>query len=195
MLQMKFNSPGSAAERRRLRTALLPLLFAASGAAAYAQADKQTVIQVQIDEKHDRLAPDPLQDVEWIVEYTITLTGKNKVTETQKNMVVGTAKGSVDPRRAASLNSTSQRDAELGQGGNVVWQVLGPRNLRRIATGKQFIVMFDIDIDQSNNCHIDAKYLRQSGFTDVIMKRADTGELAHFSLPRVVSASCSIELS
>jgi hypothetical protein len=196
MLRRDFYSPRFAPEGGCLRAALLSLLYVASGAAAYAQAEKQTVIQVQIDEKHDRLAPDPLQDVEWIVKYTITLTGKNKVTETQANTVVGSSKGQCDPAHCAYLNSTSQRDATLGESDTkVVWQVLGPRKLRRIGTGKQFIVMFDIDIDQSNNCHIDAKYLRQSGFTDVIMKRADTGEMAHFTLPRVVSASCSIQSS
>jgi hypothetical protein len=196
MLAMKFNSLGLALDRRRLPAALLSLLFAATAAAAYAQAEKQTVIQVQIDEKHDRLGPEPLRDVEWVQKFTITLTGQNKVTESQANTVVGTAKGQCDPTRCAYLNSTSRRDAALGESDTkVVWQVLGPRKLRRIATGKQFIVMFDIDIDQSNNCRIDAKYLKQRGFDDVVMKRADTGEMTHFTLPRVVSASCSIQSS
>ncbi len=196
MLRMNFNSLRFAPDRKRLCAALLSLLFVASGAAAYAQAEKQTVIQVQIDEMHDRLGPEPLRDVEWVQKFTITLTGNNKVTESQKSTPVGSAKGAPSARLAASLTQTSQRDAALGQNdAKVVWQVLGPRKLRRIATGTQFIVMFDIEIDQGDNCHIGAKYLLQRGFDDVVMKRADTGEMTHFTLPRVVSASCSIQSS
>jgi hypothetical protein len=196
MLRMNFNSRGFAKDRKRLCAALLSLFFVASGAAAYAQAEKQTVIQVQIDEMHDRLGPEPLRDVEWVEKFTITLTGNNKVIESQKNTPLGSAEGAVSARRAAELAQTSQRDGALGQkDAKVVWQVLGPRRLRRIATGVQFIVMFDIEIDQGDNCHIDAKYLLQRGFDDVVMTRADTGELTHFTLPRVVSASCSIQSS
>lgn len=176
--------------------ALSSLLLAASGPIAYAQAEKQTVIHVEIDEKHDRLGPEPLQDVEWVHKFTITLTGQNKVTESQVNTPVGTARGPCNPARCAQLTSTYQRNAALGESDTkVVWQVLGPKKLRRIATGQQFIVMFDIEIDKSDNCHIDAKYLKQSGFVDVVMKRADTGEMTHFTLPRLVSASCSIQSS
>ncbi len=192
---MIFDALRFAPDRKCLCAALSSLLVVASGAAAYAQAEKQTVIHAQIDEKHDRLPPYPLQDVEWVHEFTITLTGKNKVTETWKNTYIGNSMGPATAKQAF-VNSTSRRDGALGHSdGTVVWQVLGPRKLRRIATGVQFIFMFDIDIDESNNCRIDAKYLKQVGFDDVVMKRADTGEMVRFAIPHVVSASCSIQSS
>ena len=83
----------------------------------------------------------------------------------------------------------------LGQSGKVVWQVLGPKKLRRLGEGKQTISIFDIDIDSANNCHIAVKYLLQKGFSYLIAKRAGTGTEEHFTLPRLVSASCSIELT
>jgi len=59
--------------------------------------------------------------------------------------------------------------------------------------GQQFLMIMNIEVGESNACHVDVKYLRQTGFASVVMKRADTGEMANFSLPRVERASCAIQ--
>ena len=79
------------------------------------------------------------------------------------------------------------------ESGRVVWHVLGERKLQRIRVGDQFLTIMNIEIDSENRCQVEVKYLEQKGFTDVVIKRPDNGEMAHYTLPRLVSASCSIE--
>ena len=50
----------------------------------------------------------------------------------------------------------------------------------------------DIQISGENACSVQIKYLLQKGYGDIVNTRADNGELAHFSLPKVVSAQCTI---
>jgi hypothetical protein len=180
--------------RRFLFIAACCLNFSASATALHAQDVKDTILHIRIDEKHDRYTPDLETDIEWLHEYTVTLSGKNAVKEVQKETFLGGSQHPATPERQANLASSHEREASLGQGGGkVVWQVLGPKKLRRIVEGKQTITMFDIDIDRANNCHIAAKYLLQQGYSFLIAKRAGTGTEEHFSLPRLKSASCSIE--
>jgi hypothetical protein len=168
------------------------VVFCASG--ALAQSEKKTVIQIKIDEKHDRLTPDLEQDIEWLHQVTITLSGKNAINEVGKNEFLGSPQHPASPGLQARLASEFERDSALGQsGGKVVWQVLGPKKLRRIWEGKQMISIYDIEISGANNCRIMVKNLLQKGFPYLIAKRAGTDREEHFSLPRLVSASCSIE--
>ncbi len=53
-------------------------------------------------------------------------------------------------------------------------------------------MMADIEIFGENSCTVQIKYLLQKGYSDIINPRVDNGELAHFSLPKLVSAQCSI---
>jgi len=39
---------------------------------------------------------------------------------------------------------------------------------------------------------VQIKYLLQKGYSDIITPRADNGQLAHSSLPKLISAQCSI---
>jgi hypothetical protein len=175
---------------------LLSLVLVVWAPALHAQGEKQTVIHVSVDEKHDRLTPDIERDIEWVHEFTVTLSGKNAVSEVQKNTFAGSSQHPATPKRQAHLMSENERQAALGQnGGKVVWQVLGPKKLRRIGVQGQSIAIFDIDIDGGNNCHITVRYLQQTGFSDTIGIRAGTGTIEHFTLARLVSASCSIEAS
>lgn len=52
--------------------------------------------------------------------------------------------------------------------------------------------MTDIEISGENSCSVQIKYLLRRGYSGIISKRADNGELAHFSLPKLVSSQCSI---
>jgi len=185
---------GEALARPRAVAALAAFVLAFWAAGALAQSEKQTTIQIKIDEKHDRLTPDFEPDIEWLHESTITLSGKNAVGEVGKNTFLGSPLHPATPRLQARLASDFERGAALGQsGGKVVWQVLGPKKLRRIVEGKQTISIYDIDIDGANNCHIAVRYLLQKGFSYLIGKRAGTDTEEHFTLPRLVRASCSIE--
>jgi hypothetical protein len=175
-------------------SALLSLPFAAWGAVAHAQTEKATVIQIRFVERHDRLTPDVDRNIEWANEFTVTLTGKNNISETQTSTYRGSSHYPATNALVTRISHTDTRDTALGEGGEkFVWQVLGPRKLRRITTGIQFIMMIDVNIGEDNNCHTDVKYLKQKGFNDVIMKRAGTQNMEHFTIPHVVSASCSIQ--
>jgi hypothetical protein len=171
----------------RLGAACGALALLGLAAPANAEGGKPTVIRVEITETHDRLGPDPRPDIVRAHTFVVTLSNKNQV---QENEVI--TKGG--RRMQAGIVKTVDNDATIGNAnGRVVWHVLGPHKLQRIAQGGHFIFIWDIDIDESNGCHLDAKYLKQAGFENVMMKRADTGELTPFSLPRLMSASCSIQ--
>jgi hypothetical protein len=179
--------------------AIATLLLAVAGHAASAQSDqsdKTTIINFQFTERHDRLTPDVERDIEWTNDFTVTLAGKNKVSENQSVVFRGSPLHPATGERVIRLSHTDERDTALGdEAKTFIWQVLGPKKLRRIYTGTQFALVIDLEIDQRNSCHVNVKYLKQTGFVDVVMKRTATGTMEHFTLPRVVSASCSIQSS
>jgi len=168
--------------------AALPLVLAFSSAAAHAQSDKATVIRGEIVEVHDRLPPDELLGVTHKHEFTFTLSGKNTVSESWANSYR-------KPDGSFRVMTTGANSAALGDEHNekVVWKVLGDRQLRRIGVGIQTITMTTISIDKDNRCRIEVAYLLQSGFKDIIATREDNGQMAHFGLPHLVSAACTVE--
>jgi hypothetical protein len=178
-----------------LNAARLSTVFLVGAVGVEAQ-EKPTIIHIKIDEKHDRLTPDIDRDIEWIHEYTVTLSAKNAISEVQQNIFAGSPEHPATPRRMAKLASDQQRELVLGQNnGKVQWQVMGPKKLRRIGAQGQSLAMFDISIDDQNNCHITVRYLKQLGFADTIGIRAGTNTLEHFSLSRLISASCDVTSS
>jgi hypothetical protein len=163
---------------------------------ALAQDQKSTIIRVQITEVHDRLTPDSETDIKWTHDFVITMSGKNSIAESQTNTFAGSPQHPATRRRVSNLTSQSDRETTLGrQEGKATWQVLGPKKLRRIWAGQQFIMLWEIEIGDNNNCSIDAKYLLQKGFPDTIGPRAGTGTMEHFSIQRIQSATCSIQAS
>ncbi len=154
-----------------------------------------TVIQGELVESHDLLsdANDPasvqVRDIEWSHKFTITLSGKNHIEETWNSARLGFGGRSRGPLATQSENSATIGDSAS----KVVWHVLGAKKLQRIFAGQHFLMIVNIEIDESNACQVDVKYLKQTGFASVVMKRADTGEMANFSLPRVERASCAIQ--
>jgi len=168
-------------------------IFFFAGAASIEAQEKPTVIHIRIDEKHDRLTPDVERDIEWIHEYTITLSTKNSISEVQRNVFAGSSQHPATPQRVANLTSDQQRELVLGQNtGKIEWQVLGPKKLRRIGAQGQSLAAFDVSVDERNNCHITVRYLKQLGFVDTTGIRAGTNTLEHFALSRLISATCSV---
>jgi hypothetical protein len=163
---------------------------------ALAQDQKSTIIRVEITEIHDRLTPNFEPDLKWIHDFVITMSGKNSIAESQTNTFAGSPRRPATPERVSNLTSQFDRETTLGrQEGKASWQVLGPKKLRRIWAGQQFIMLWEIDIGDNNSCSIDAKYLLQKGFHDMIARRAATGTMEHFSIQRIQSATCSIQSS
>ena len=148
------------------------------------RAENQTVIHITYVETHDRLPPVEVRGVEKQHDVIATLSGRNQVTERSTSF-----------NTTLRPNPTREEDSAIigDNAGHVVWHVLGDRKLQRIFVGQQMLLIMDVDVNNNNQCHVDVKYLEQKGFTDIIAKRADNGELAHFTLPRVKNASCSIE--
>jgi hypothetical protein len=157
-------------------------------------------------EAHDLLsdANDPAaplrRDIEWSHSFTVTLSGKNHVEETWRNTRLGVGGRSFlfgqqgnGPKRGL-LTTQVENNATIGDSASrVVWHVLGQKKLQRIFPGQHFLMIMNIEIDASNACRVEVKYLRQTGFVSVVLKRADTGEMANFSLPRVERATCAIQ--
>jgi hypothetical protein len=156
-----------------------------------AHAENRTVIRVTVVETKDRLPPDPLPGIERRHDLVATLSGKNQVSE--KGDSVRIDAGGAHKRHAPPPLSEENSAVMGDESGRVVWHVLGERKLQRIRVGDQFLTIMNIEIDSENRCQIEVKYLEQKGFTDVVIKRPDNGEMAHFTLPRLVSATCSIE--
>ena len=162
----------------RVKTASCSIETQASGQPAAAH---PTVIHATVDETHIRLPPYFLPNIEWIDEYTFTLSGKNHVSEKEIDKAVHGPE--IDVERGGSF----------GGSGSVVWHVLSPNKLERIKLGAQFIITMDLEIGEDKSCRIAVKYLLQTGHADVVMMRADNGTMAHFTLPSVKRAACSIE--
>lgn len=143
-----------------------------------------TVIQIDFVETHDRLTPDERPGIAAQHQIIATLSG-NRVSENNQTVI--------NRRRRGSLVRQGQNSEALGDNSaRAVWHVLGPHSLRRIFAGTQYLMMTDIEISSENFCRAQIKYLLQKGYSDIINTRADNGELAHFSLPKVISAQCSI---
>jgi hypothetical protein len=142
-----------------------------------------TVIQIDFVETHDRLTPDERHGIAAQHQIVATLSG-SQVSESNQTVI---------NRRRGSLVRQGQNSEALGDNSaRAVWHVLGPHSLRRIFAGKQYLMVTDIEISGGNACSVQIKYLLQQGYSDIINRRADNGELAHFSLPKVASAQCSI---
>jgi hypothetical protein len=155
-----------------------------------------TVIKAEVEETHDRLTPDQEFGIQWVRVYVISLSGKNNVSETIRSRFMGSSSSTsrMSIKRHVSRGGEIQRSGLFGENdGQVVWHVVGEHKLQRIAIGKQYLMMMEITID-GGTCQIDAKFLLQTGYTDVIMRRGG-GEEEHFTLPHVERASCTIESS
>lgn len=191
------HSPSAHAKHLRLDNDAAP---GAPPAAADAPSGKSTIIRGEILEVHDRLAPAAYPGILRLHKFTATLSG-NQVSETWTDTFNYKHKGMrMRGRRAIAKgigNISELQDEDSGTIGaytqNVVWHVLDQRRLRRIFTGQNFLLIVDIQIDDKNDCHIEAKYLKQAGFESITMTRTDTAEPASFGLPRIGRASCTIE--
>jgi hypothetical protein len=152
--------------------------------ASNAGATSDTVIQIEFVETHDRLPPDERPGIVAQHQIVATLSG-NRVSENNQTVI--------NRRRRGSLVRQGQNNEALGDNSaRAVWHVLGPHSLRRIFVGKQYLMMIDVEISSDKACSVQIKYLLQEGYSDIITTRADNGELAHFTLPKPVSAQCSI---
>jgi hypothetical protein len=167
---------------------------------AQVQAQTQTVIRGEFVEVHDFLSDDNdpsaprTANVEWSHAFRITLSGKNQVTEKwdSERLKVGSAN--------SPLSSQGENEGIIGDNGtigqnsnHVVWHILGKNKLQRIFQGQRYLMIMDIAVSADKTCIVEVRYLRQTGFVSIVMKRANTGTMGNFSLPRVERASCTIE--
>jgi hypothetical protein len=164
---------------------------------------QSTVITGEIVETHDRLTPEVFRGIHRVHSFRISLSGKNHVSETwtvsrpdmgdwRLNQTSGNHSGN---KRRGGFGIKQTEDAvTIGEtGSHVVWHVLGEKKLQRIFAGQHFLMMMDIEIGPDNSCRVDARYLKQTGFESVVMRRSDNDELADFTLPQVEHASCAIQ--
>lgn len=166
-----------------------------------------TVIQGEFVESHDLLgdandlSSPRSAGIQWSHKFVITLSGKKNVSEKWDSVRIsggsasaGFRHGPHGSRAAGGVTRQSESSAVIGENsGRAVWHVLADRKLERIFPGQHFLMMIDIEVGADNACHLDVKYLRQTGFVSVVMKQATTGQMANFNLPRVQSASCTIQ--
>ena len=172
---------------RRRRSPVLAAAVAAlvtAGSFSPARAAGDTTIEINFVETHDRLPPDERLGIVGQHQIVATLSAGNRVSENNQ---------AVFGRRNRSFVKQGQNSESLGDNSaRAVWRVLGPHQLRRIFAGGQFLTVMDIAIGEGNSCSVAIKFLLQKGYADIVSKRADNGELAHFSLPKLVSSQCSI---
>jgi hypothetical protein len=175
--------PNSARQPNLVYLIVVILALSCSGQSKAASTG-DTVIQIDFIETHDRLPPDERTGIVAQHQIVATLSG-SRVSENNQTVI--------NTRRRGALVRHGQNNEALGDNSaRAVWHVLGPHSLRRIFAGKQYLMMIDVEISGDKACGAQIKYLLQKGYNDIITTRADNGELAHFSLPRLVSAECSI---
>jgi len=164
---------------------------------------KVTTITGEILESHD-LLPDAdgssaplISDIRWSHRFTVELSGHNHIEEKWFSVRLGVGPSALAHRKLGGppqLTKSMENSATIGAGsGKAVWHVLAANKLQRLFAGQHFLMMIDIEIGADKSCRLEAKYVKQVGFTSVVLRRATTGELANFSLPQVQSATCEIQ--
>jgi hypothetical protein len=159
-----------------------------------------TVITGEIIESHDRLSDADgtsgaiTSGMEWSHKFTIALSGRNHVAEKWTNIRVSSGNARMRLRRSpVSPSNEQENNATIGaKSSAAVWHVLGPNKLQRLFAGQHFLMVMNIEIGGDKTCHLEARYLRQEGFTSVVLGDASKGEATFYSLPQVQSVSCSI---
>ena len=166
---------------------------------------KSTIIHGELLEVHDRLAPAAYPGIVRLHNFIVTLSGDDHFAETwtdtrnykTTNQMMRLRRGTTTGTTTRAKEIQVLRDEDSGMfgeiGNNVVWHVIGEKQLQRVFAGKHFILVIGFKIDEHNACRMDAKYLKQTGFEAIEMPRSDTGEMGSFSLPRIMRTSCSIE--
>lgn len=165
---------------------VLAAAWALAPLASLAAPQNETVITIDYQETHDRLDPDPRSGFLRDVEIEATLSPNGGMHDNFRKVWRG--------RKHRTEEAEKEHDEKLGDASSrVVWRVEGPHELQRLEVGRQFIVVVNVTIEPDGKCSVDVKYDLQKGYTDVIFRRRSTGELARFSLPKVLSSSCSIK--
>jgi hypothetical protein len=148
------------------------------------------VISGTIVSTHDRLPPDDVTGIIIERQYSITISGKNAVEEHWSSTPLRNARRELH----LPVSSTDSQRALGEDGATVAWHVVGPNALQRISQGQQFIIVMRFQFDDRNKtCSLDTRFVEQKGFNSVVMRRADNGQLAKFTLDRVLSTTCTVE--
>ena len=172
---------------------------AADAPAAADKSGQSTVITGEFVETHDRLTPEVYRGIERVHTFQISLSGKNQIHETwtlgraDAGGALMNRQGKVRGRFGFKVRQGEQSVTIGESGSHVVWHILGEKKLQRIFAGEHLLMMLEIEIGPDNACRASARYLQQTGFEFVVMRRGDNGELANFSLPHVERASCAIQ--
>lgn len=178
---------------------------AAEAGSAPSAGGAATTITGEIVETHDLLSDSngtsaPIKSgIMWTHRVVVTLSGKNHVTENWLDVrdLSGSSaffgRKKKREQRLALPSSVKQFDSTIGANSNkAVWHVIAANKLQRLFAGQHFLMVMNLEIGDDKSGHLEAKYVKQVGFTAVVMRQATTGELANFSLPEVHSASCEI---
>jgi hypothetical protein len=140
---------------------------------------------------HDRLPPAEVRGIIVERDFRIRIFGKNSIDEEWTATALSNANNhhlNLPPQTGHGGRTLGEEDA------TVVWRVAGPHSLQRISQGKQFAMVLNFDVDDKNRtCKLNAKFALEVGKKSVILRRADNGQLAEFTLDRVLSAACSVE--
>jgi hypothetical protein len=179
---------GEAMREAAARAKLLAFVLSVVVAPAHAQSERTTHIHIVIDEIHERITSDGNLPIEKLHEYNVTLSGTNQVNEVWVQTNIGIRTGDYKHSDPGGENATT-----IGGSRGVVWHVLGDHKLQRIRAGEQIIEIWDLKVDNGNSCNIDARFLLQKGTTYFIANIAGTSKIAHFTVPKVQHATCTIE--
>ncbi|HEY1452588.1 MAG TPA: hypothetical protein VGF57_03915 [Roseiarcus sp.] len=141
--------------------------------------EKATTIRGSFTETHTMLECD-CNPITWTQNFVITLSGKNHIREEW------------DGRNNNNLKTSSQHESDLGAArGSAIWRVAGPNRLEKTVVFSQHIQKMTITT-AGNQCTLDVRFALKPGFANMYVPRADTHEMAHFTLPRTMQTSCEI---
>lgn len=143
-------------------------------------------IHVTVIEAHDRITPTPIKGIIKRHETDVVVKPNKQITESTR----------VTDVSSRPYDTTAGRSATLGaQNGNVVWHVLGPNKLQRMASAPrgQILSVWTIETDANRGCRVDAKILMQQGMAVTAGKIQGFDTPATFTNFRVLQATCTIE--
>ena len=124
---------------------------------------------------HDRIRPDPQQNVSVTNRFQVSLGQAGSVSEN-----LG--------RSSGTSSDTIKRGMRLGDG----WRVQGENRLQRTVQLPQSTVVLTVTTT-GNSCSLDVKYALKPGFSEYLYRRVQDGKMTYFSEPRVTATSCSIQ--
>jgi hypothetical protein len=147
---------------------------------APAEAQDSTVFDIEMLFQYDRLTPDFFPGINNRVRLTVTLSGRNAVRVDRY-------------RRIGPFSEASGGTGTLGQGApRGSWRVVDANTIEGRQDFPRSVRTTTLTVTGGNSCAVRTVDRLKPGFREYMFRRVDSGTMALFTEPRLVSSHCTI---